>query len=136
MKKLILILVATLSGCSFLGSINNYENSSISQVYMSKIAADSSKIIAAHAPPGKTQIAVISKGIFGKMLIEELHKNGFAVAENKDNGIQLNYLLDELDSTSYRLALIMPNWRIDITYQADNEDILRKNQTQRVENDE
>lgn len=142
MKKLLLIaLVANLAGCAVLSPINNYESSTISPTDMAKIAEDGSEIMAAHYPPGKTQLSVAPNGVFGGMLIKSLRQKGFAVAEKQGQGTatastSLNYLLDELDPATYRLGLITPMWRTDVAYQRNHDGILRKNQTQRVENNE
>lgn len=137
MKKLLLIaLAANLAGCAVLSPINNYESSTISPADMAKVAEDGSEIMAAHYPPGKTQLSVAPNGVFGGMLIKSLRQKGFAVAENKGQGTPLNYLLDELDPATYRLGLITPTWRTDVAYQRNHDGILRKNQTQRVETNE
>lgn len=136
MKKnitLTFLLLLNLFGCSLLPK-KNYENKEIPLQSIEQIATDGSDFLYQQYPAGKTTFKIISNKQFANIFKKKLRQKGFGITEDGD-GVALYYILDKMQTSQYRLALITSFWRLDLLYFESENKVARINQIKRLDNE-
>ena len=86
-----LLFMAVLAGCMRAPE----RKPAASAGYVGELARDAAAELRLHYPPAKTRLVLLAGDGFGRELLQILREEGYAVNENRGNGITIGYVVDQ-----------------------------------------